>query len=157
MDNAVRIWDVKSGKQLVTLSKRYFTPVTSIAFSPDDRILVSGCYDKTVRVWDLITGGLIKIMIGHKGVVTSVAISRNGKTLITASADNTVRLWDIRRETQQTIGNFGGGVTSVTFSQDGTMVAAGSKDRTIKIWNVRSYTSFFSAVRQILFGSNYRR
>ena len=158
MDNAVRIWDVKSGKQLVTLSKRYFTPVTSIAFSPDDRILVSGCYDKTVRVWDLITGGLIKIMIGHKGVVTSVAISRNGKTLITASADNTVRLWDIWRETQQTIGNFGGGVTSVTFSQDGTMVAAGSKDRTIKLWNVRSYTSFFNAVRQILFGNNgYRK
>jgi WD40 repeat protein len=154
LDNAIRVWDIGTGKLLTTLSKRYFTPVTSLTFSPDDRMIVSGCYDKTARIWDLISGGLIKIIIGHKGVVTSVAFLQNGKMLITASADNTVRIWDVWRDTQQVVGSFGDGVTSVTYSPDGTMITAGSKDKTIKIWNVRNSASFFSAVRQILFGYN---
>lgn len=49
-----------------------------IAFSPDGRILTSGWYDKTVKLWDTSTGALQQTLKGHSGGVLSVAFSPDG-------------------------------------------------------------------------------
>lgn len=67
--------------------------LTSVAFSPDGKLLASGSYDKTVRVWDIQTADLKLTLKGHDDVVESVAFSPDG-TLASASADKTVKLWE---------------------------------------------------------------
>ena len=68
--------------------------VTSVAFSVDSKYIVSGSWDRTVRLWDAVTGAEVKKMEGHSDRVTSVAFSVDSKYIVSGSFDSTVRLWD---------------------------------------------------------------
>jgi WD40 repeat protein len=50
--------------------------------------------DRTVRIWDLVTGARRRTLRGHTDTVQAVAITPDGSWLATASDDNTVRIWD---------------------------------------------------------------
>jgi len=67
--------------------------VWSVAISPDGQTLVSGSSDKTIKVWDLSTGKLVRTLTGHTGIVWSVAISPDGQTLVSGSLDKTIKMW----------------------------------------------------------------
>jgi WD40 repeat protein len=59
--------------------------VMAVVFSPDGKLVASGSYDETVRLWDAATGAPRgEPLEGHSGSVTSVAFSPDGK-LITVS------------------------------------------------------------------------
>ena len=57
--------------------------VSSVAFSPNGKQVVSGSYDKTVQLWDAATGKALQTLEGHSDWVSSVAFSPNGKLLPT--------------------------------------------------------------------------
>ncbi|TVY12500.1 Vegetative incompatibility protein HET-E-1, partial [Lachnellula arida] len=58
--------------------------VSSVAFSPDGKQIVSGSWDKTVRRWDAATGEqLLPALEGHTSIVSSVAFSPDGKHIST--------------------------------------------------------------------------
>jgi WD40 repeat protein len=47
-------------------------PVFSVTFSPDGRLIASGSYDKTIKLWDVKTGREIRTLKGHSGSVWSL-------------------------------------------------------------------------------------
>ncbi|KAH9210932.1 hypothetical protein DL95DRAFT_306965 [Leptodontidium sp. 2 PMI_412] len=105
--------------------------VTSVAFSPDGKQVVSGSDEQTVRLWDTATGVLQQTLEGHFNWVTSVAFSPNGKQVVSGSHDQTVRLWDAATGAlQQTLEGHSNSVTSVAFSLNGKQVVSGSNDKT---------------------------
>ena len=61
--------------------------MTSVAFSPDGKRIVSGSGDRTVKVWDATTGQETLTLKGHTRTVRSVAFSPDGKRIVSGSED----------------------------------------------------------------------
>ena len=69
--------------------------VYSVAISPDGKLLASGSDDRTIKLWSLPEGALLKTLEGHSNGVRAVAISPDGKLLASASWDKTIKLWSL--------------------------------------------------------------
>ena len=67
-----------------------------VVFSSDGTSIISGSGDKTVKLWDVQTGGVVNTFCGHKRGVRSVSISADSATIGSASGDNTIRLWNVQ-------------------------------------------------------------
>ena len=69
----------------------------SIQFSPDDKMLVSGSDDKTIRVWDVNTRQAIKTLTGHNNGVWYARFSKNGKLIISCSHESKsdIKIWRV--------------------------------------------------------------
>jgi WD40 repeat protein len=91
----VRVWDLATGRRKCGGSGATRIRVLSVAVTPDGKYVVSGSWDKTVRLWELATGQEVRRFTGHENWVLSVAVTPDGKYVVSGSWDKTVRLWDL--------------------------------------------------------------
>lgn len=141
-DATIRLWDLRSHKQIGAPLTGHTSAVQSVAFSPDGRTLASSADDATIRLWDVRTHAQVGAPLsGHTSFVGSVVFSANGRTLASASGDKTVRLWDVATHKQvgTPLTGHRGVVRTVAFSRDGLSLASAGDDRTIRFWDIRTH------------------
>jgi WD40 repeat protein len=93
----VIIWNVENGelfKILKTNNNDVDNTVLSISFSPDSKFIVTGNSDKTVKLWNVNEGTVIRTLDGHTNIVNSLSFSADGRFITSGSKDKTVRIWD---------------------------------------------------------------
>ena len=111
--------------------------ITSVAFSPDGRHVLTGSHDHTAILWDAASGQKLHVFTGHSEHVCSVAFSPDGRQILTGSSDKTAILWDASTGRQlQTFHHFI--VQSVAFSPNGRQVLTGAFDPAAILWDAVS-------------------
>ena len=67
--------------------------VVTLAFDPQSGTILSGSFDKTLKMWSLDNGQLLRSLEGHTGKVRCVAYMSDGQ-LIASGGDDGIRLWN---------------------------------------------------------------
>jgi WD domain, G-beta repeat len=68
---------------------------STLAFSPDGKILAQASAGGTLRLWDVITGQPLAEFGGHQGVISALAFAPDGRTLVSGSWDTTALVWPV--------------------------------------------------------------
>ena len=131
----------------------YTAPIIRIGVDADNRFIVTGSHEKSVRIWDIYTGSLTKILrppIGeeNEGKIYAVAISPDGRTIAcggwTKAAESFHNIYLFDRESGQLIRRIMGlpnVVLHLRYSQDGRYLIATSSGRnSIRIYNAPDYS-----------------
>jgi WD40 repeat protein len=120
--------------------------IRDVMFTPDGKSLISVSNDKTIHLWDVETGDLIKTIRGQigdgsEGKLYAGALAPDGKTLAVGGYPSAwgIRLFNIQSSEQ--IGLLKGHsntIYTLAFSSDGKWLASGSGDNTVRVWDVSS-------------------
>jgi WD40 repeat protein len=154
-----QLWDMTTGEQLRVLKGT----ASSVVFSPNGRYVLTGSGANTARLWDVVTGKLLRSFGRPTAGVYSVAFSMDGRRILTGSTDKIARLWSAT--SGQLIRSFKGhadAVVSVAFSNDGRYIVTGSFDKTACVWDtstgqkLRSFVGHTERVTFVAFSPDGR-
>lgn len=121
--------------------------INSVALSPNGEIIASGSRDGTIKLWNIETGDLIKIIFAHGSLVNSVAFSPNGSIIASAIGhvgmygriSGEIRLWDAKTGNLiKTLTGNEGVVLSVAFSPNGKILASSGMDDNLMLWDTQN-------------------
>ncbi|KDO62873.1 hypothetical protein CISIN_1g048118mg [Citrus sinensis] len=123
--------------------------VLSVAFSIDNRQIVSASRDRTIKLWNTLGECKYTIQEGdaHTEWVSCVRFSPNTlqPTIVSASWDRTVKVWNLSNcKLRATLAGHTGYVNTVAVSPDGSLCASGGKDGVILLWDLAEGKRLYS-------------
>jgi WD40 repeat protein len=146
-DKQIRLWRTNTpvwrehpldGAQVLTSTSQGQFTFSSVAISPDGRLVACGRSDGMVELWDLNdTSPRSHLMNSHqhKGIVSSVAFSGDGQRIASAGgADKVIEISNVTGAQAESIPT-GSEVFTVAFDPRSDLLASGGSDGDIRFWN----------------------
>jgi WD40 repeat protein len=114
--------------------------VLAVAIFPNKQRMVTGSFDKTLRLWDLQTGVVLKKMEGHSKGVFALAVSRDGQIIASGDINGEIIGWqgETGESLTEPIKAYSNLIHSVAFSPDGAVLATGSFG-VVKFWCTKTW------------------
>ncbi|HKI72945.1 MAG TPA: serine/threonine-protein kinase, partial [Verrucomicrobiae bacterium] len=147
----------------VGASLQHPTFVSSVAFSPSGRYIVTGCADGLARIWDAGARRQIGVGLKHPAHVRGATFSPDETKVATACEDGNARIWNWR--TAELITGplkHDDWVFAVSFSPDGQRIVSACRDGTARVWSARTgellltLAAHTDAVRKAVFSPDGR-
>lgn len=129
------IWDSAAGREYQNLTG-HTGAVTDVSWRADSKLLASASEDKTVKVWSIDNGKMLKSWNANNGPLT-VEFGANG-LIASAGRDNKVRLWDIEGKPQGESEAMPDMVMDAVFNHDASRVIAGDWSGACKVFDAKT-------------------
>ena len=142
----LKLWDAATGALVKEFKGAHSDTVSSVDFSGDGKLLVSGAADRFVKAWTVADTKLVKSFEGHTHQVLGVTLKRDGRIIASAGADNAVKIWSlVTGEVVRTIQGFAKEATSINHVGVGDQFIATGGDGKVRLINesggdARSFT-----------------
>ncbi|XP_042003457.1 notchless protein homolog [Salvia splendens] len=134
-DFTMFLWEPAASKHPKNRMTGHQQLVNHVFFSPDGQWIASASFDKSVKLWNGVTGSFVAAFRGHVGPVYQISWSADSRLLLSGSKDSTLKVWDIRtQKLKQDLPGHADEVFAVDWSPDGEKVASGGKDKVLKLW-----------------------
>jgi WD40 repeat protein len=112
---------------------------TAVAFLPDAKGLLSLGTDKKVRLWDIKSGKLVRVVCSTSYAVERIWVTRDGKTLITADTAASIAAWNIATGEKREVGKLDDSkIRYFDLSRDGKLLAITGRNGVTRIWELPS-------------------
>ncbi|EME42958.1 hypothetical protein DOTSEDRAFT_72397 [Dothistroma septosporum NZE10] len=157
-DFDVHIWSVQTG-QLLDQLNGHEGPVSSLSFAPNGGSLVSGSWDRTVRIWSVFGRTQTSEPLQLQADVLAVTVRPDGRQAAVSTLDGQLTFWNLNEATQEagldgrrdvsggrkatdrrTAANVAGTKSfgTIAYSADGTVLVAGGNSKYICLYAVET-------------------
>ncbi|TXT56208.1 MAG: hypothetical protein BAJALOKI1v1_1970006 [Promethearchaeota archaeon] len=110
--------------------------VSTVIICPKDEYIITGSLDKTVKIWDLTSGEMVKCLEGsHQGVINSVSISNDRRYIASGSGDKSLIVWDINNDFVYGPFHHDSYIQCVKFIPETHLVLAADYSGRVKVWD----------------------
>jgi hypothetical protein len=134
-DTTVKVWDLKDGRCLKTLS--HDSPVQAVAITSDSKKAISGSQDGKLIIWDLQSGNSKEIESNSKCIWT-VAATPDENKVVFGSENGTFGILNLKNGSLQKKVGQPSGVIAVAITSNGELALSGSEDGWLNIWNLKT-------------------
>jgi RNA polymerase sigma factor (sigma-70 family) len=137
-DGNLQVWDLTAGKQINKVAVPGGKTIRHVAVAPDGRIAVVAGDDNPVRLFDLTTGSLLRVLITYSQTPSCLAFSPDGKLVASASYDGTARVHEVDTGKEVSQPQSKKAVFySLCFAPDSKTLLAG-EDKAVSFWDART-------------------
>jgi len=139
-DKTIRLWNTLGEcKYVIGEPEGHTEWVSCVRFSPmtNNPIIVSGGWDKLVKVFSLTNCKLKCNLVGHTGYINTVTVSPDGSLCASGGKDGVAMLWDLAEGKRLYSLDAGNIIHSLCFSPNRYWLCAATQS-SIKIWDLES-------------------
>ena len=108
----------------------------SAVFSPNGLWFASAGDDRHVTIRAVETGGIVKVLLGHRGPVYCSRFSPDNRWLATADLNGVARIWDTTTWRMRQVMTHQGSIRALCFSPDSSRICTGTTIGTATFWDV---------------------
>lgn len=134
----IRLLDWRAGREELLQGPREGLGVSALAFSPDGRLLASGCSypDFAIGLWEMATLSAIGKLEGHRKPLNDLVFLPDSQVLVSASEDCAIRFWEVGEKgaTRRLQGHLAT-VNCLALSPDGRVLLSAGEDGTVRGWD----------------------
>lgn len=132
-DKSARIWDITGTHEVLKL--QHPAEVSSISLSLNGELLISGCNDFNIRLWNSKNGELNRVFKGHFDSIKTVAF-RDDEYFASSGKDKIIKIWHKKSDEALISFPHTSIVNSICFSINGNRLVSGSEDSSVTVWEV---------------------